>query len=44
MFIMFKTLFITTKTNTSNSKVPEVPINKGFDNLLRFVDKTITAW
>jgi hypothetical protein len=44
MFIMFKTLFITTKTITSISKVPKPPIIQAFDNLLRFVDKTITAW
>lgn len=43
MFIMCITLFITTKTNTSYSKVPEPPINIEFDNLLPFVDKTITA-
>ena len=43
MFIMCITLFITTKTNTSYSKVPESLINIEFDNLLPFVDKTITA-
>jgi len=42
MFIMFKTLFITTKTNTLISKVPETLISIEFDNLLPFVDKTIT--
>ncbi len=42
MFIMFKTLFITTKTNTLISKAPETFISIEFDNLLPFVDKTIT--
>ena len=42
MFIMFKTLFITTKTNTLISKVPETLVSIEFDNLLPFVDKTIT--
>ncbi len=42
MFIMCITLFITTKTINSNLKVPKPPINIGFDNLLPFVDKTIT--
>lgn len=43
MFIMFITLLITIKTNTSFSKVPKPPILIEFDNLLPFVDKTITA-
>ena len=42
MFIMFKTLFITIKTNTSISKVPETLISIGFDKMLPFVDKTVT--
>ena len=42
MFIMFKTLFITTKTNTLISKVPETLISIEFDILLPFLDKTIT--
>ena len=43
MFIMCITLFITIKTNTSLPKVPKPLINIEFDNLLPFVDKTITA-
>ena len=42
MFIMFKTLFITMKTNNSPPKVPEDPIIIEFDILLPFVDKTVT--
>lgn len=42
MFIMFKTLLITIKTNTLISKVPESLISIEFDNLLPIVDKTIT--
>ena len=42
MFIMCITLFITTKTNTLISKVPETLMFIEFDNLLPFVDKTIT--
>jgi len=42
MFIMFKTLFITTKTNIPLSKVPETLISIEFYNLLPFVDKTVT--
>ena len=41
MFIMFKTLFITIKTNTSISKVSETLISIGFDKMLPFVDKTV---
>ena len=42
MFIMFKTLLITIKTNTLILKVPETLISIEFDNLLPFVDKTVT--
>ena len=42
MFIMFKTLFITTKTNTLIPKVLETLISIEFDILLPFLDKTIT--
>jgi hypothetical protein len=42
MFIMFKTLFITTKTNTLISKVPETLISIEFDILLPFPYKTVT--
>ena len=39
---MFKTLFITTKTNTLISKVPETLISIEFDILLPFPYKTVT--
>jgi hypothetical protein len=42
MFIMFKTLFITIKTNTLIPKVLETLISIEFDILLPFLDKTIT--
>ena len=39
---MFKTLFITTKTNTLISKAPETLISIEFDILLPFPYKTVT--
>ena len=42
MFIMFKTLFITIKTNNSFLKTLKAPIIIVFNKMLPFVDKTIT--